>query len=274
MTWTPRPARRDPDRLGRRVRPQAAHHGAQRRPRALAALLLRRPGRRRHRRRQVRPAPPTAGPPTRPATRSVPTTSAPRSSTRSASTRRPRSAIPSAGRFGSTPAAPDDACSPDFTVSPVKFAIGHRLALPTHGSIRLTRFPRDSLRLPGARASSHSQDASNLVTPLRRGDPLHCPALAARCLHLHPRGGFLQSDEGPTRPGARVSRRSPESSRPRSFGWGVSVPQASGGGTATRRSTRSAPKGAFRAGGRSASTEQTEGSTGRGIAPRVRARGS
>ena len=45
------PARRDAGRLGRRVRPHAAHHPGQHRPRALAALLLGRPGRRRRARR-------------------------------------------------------------------------------------------------------------------------------------------------------------------------------------------------------------------------------
>ena len=54
-----RPARRDAGRLGRRVRPHAADHQGQQRPRALAALLLGRPGRsrraRRLRLRRVRP---------------------------------------------------------------------------------------------------------------------------------------------------------------------------------------------------------------------------
>ena len=58
----------------------------QRRPRALAALLLGRPGRRRGRAAGRSTARATAGPPTPPATRSAPTTSAPRSSTPSAST--------------------------------------------------------------------------------------------------------------------------------------------------------------------------------------------
>ena len=59
----------------------AADHQGQRRPRALAALLLGRAGRRRHPRRPASTARATAGPPTPPATPSAPTTSAPRSCT-------------------------------------------------------------------------------------------------------------------------------------------------------------------------------------------------
>ena len=74
-----RPARRDAGRLGGRVRPHAADHQANSGPRALAALLLGRPGRGRASAAVIFMARPTAGPPIPSATRSAPTTWARRS---------------------------------------------------------------------------------------------------------------------------------------------------------------------------------------------------